>query len=304
MNELERMISPQLLAGDEKAVVTEDQEVGYTTRLLLQTLFPYQKQESDKVVRQSGPLKVTAISANGLPYGKYPRLIAVYLITEAVKRKDLPEDEARRIPLGASMQRFLSDVGITSRASGGRTGSIRTMREQLRRLAATTITVERLYDAGTERSTLRNLGLFDSMDFWVTPDPNQLALTEPYLELTIPFFHEVTENPIPVDVTILRALGKARAIDVYLWATFKKYGIRTPFTLSWEQAQSQFGPEMATTARGRADFKKEMVKTVERVAQQWPTAGLTAGPDGLELTPGQPSIPRRAARTKPKRTLR
>ena len=52
MNELERMISPQLrLAGDEKAVVTEDQEVGYTTRSPSQTLFPYQKQESDKVVR-------------------------------------------------------------------------------------------------------------------------------------------------------------------------------------------------------------------------------------------------------------
>lgn len=47
-----------------------DQEIGYTHRLLLQTLFPYRKQEVDKVVRQSGPLRVTALSANGLPYGK------------------------------------------------------------------------------------------------------------------------------------------------------------------------------------------------------------------------------------------
>lgn len=276
-----------------------DQEVGYTHRLLLQTLFPYRKQEVDKVVRQSGPLRVTALSANGLPYGKYPRLIAIYLCTEAVKRRDLPTDEARRIPLGSSMQRFLHEIGVMGRANGGARGSLSLLHEQLRRLATTTITVERLYEPQSEsarmnRTSIKNMAMFDSMDFWVTPHPDQLALSEPYLELTAAFFQEVTENPIPVDLGILKGLGRPRAIDVYLWATLKKFTLRTDFTLSWEQAQRQFGPEVANTARGRADFKKEIGKTVERIRELWPDSGLDVGAEGVVLSPGQPSIPRRS----------
>ncbi|GAB4097658.1 replication protein RepA [Brachybacterium horti] len=279
-----------------------DQEVGYTTRLLLQTLFPYRRQEVDKVVRQSGPLRVTAMSANGLPYGKYPRLIAIYLCTEAVKRRDLPEDEARRIPLGASMQQFLRDIGVVGRANGGARGSLSILHEQLYRLAATTITVEKIYDPASEsarqqRASVKNIGLFDSMDFWITPNPDQLALTEPYLELTPGFFREVTENPIPVDLGILKALGRPRAIDMYLWATLKKFSLRSEFTLSWEQTQRQFGPEVPDTARGRADFKKEIAKTVDRIQELWPAAGLSIGPQGVALTPGEPSIPRRPGRS-------
>lgn len=279
-----------------------EQEVGYTTRLVLQTLFPYRRQEVDKVVRQSGPLRVTAMSANGLPYGKYPRLIAIYLCTEAVKRRDLPEDEGRRIPLGASMQQFLHDIGITSRATGGKAGTLGIVHEQLRRLAATTITVEKIYEAGSEsarqnRATIQNIGVFDSMDFWVTPHPDQLSLSEPYLELTAGFFREVTQNPIPVDLAIVKALRRPRAIDVYLWATLKKFTLRSEFTLSWEQAQRQFGPEVAKTARGRADFKKEIARTVERVRELWPDAGLAVGPQGVMLAPGKPSIPRRPGRS-------
>lgn len=276
-----------------------DQEIGYTHRLLLQTLFPYRKQEVDKVVRQSGPLRVTALSANGLPYGKYPRLIAIYLCTEAVKRRDLPADEARRIPLGSSMQRFLHEIGVMGRANGGTRGSLSLLHEQLRRLATTTITVERLYEPQSEsarmnRTSIKNMAMFDSMDFWVTPHPDQLALSEPYLELTTAFFQEVTENPIPVDLGILKGLGRPRAIDVYLWATLKKFTLRTDFTLSWEQAQRQFGPEVANTARGRADFKKEIGKTVERIRELWPDSGLDVGAEGVVLSPGQPSIPRRS----------
>ena len=278
-----------------------DQEVGYTTRLLLQTLFPYRRQEVDRVVRQSGPLRVTAMSANGLPYGKYPRLISIYLCTEAVKRRDLPENEARRIPLGGSMQQFLRDIGVLGRANGGARGSLTIVQEQLRRLASTTIAVERIYEPRSEsarmnRASIQNIGLFDSMDFWVTPNPDQLALSEPYLELTAPFFREVTQNPIPVELGVLKALGRPRAIDVYLWATLKKFTLKAEFTLSWEQAQRQFGPEVPNTARGRADFKKEIGKTVERIGELWPDAGLNVGREGVVLTPGQPSIPRRPGR--------
>lgn len=283
--------------GEPSSCEVSEREVGYTTRVLLQTLFPYRRQESDKVVRQAGPLQITAYSPNGLPYGKYPRLIAVYLITEAVKRKHLPEDVARRIPLGASMRAFLSELGITARPTGGKAGTIGIVREQLRRLATTTITVERIFDPGSDRASLRNLGLIDSMDFWVAPDPRQLALSEPFLELTAPFYREVVENPVPINLAILRALRKPRAMDLYLWATARKFSLRQPLTLDWDQLQGQFGPETPRTPRGRADFRKDFREAVEQVVTRWPGAGLDVGPEGLTLRTGQPSIPRQARRT-------
>lgn len=298
-----RGVELSMVNGDEiEGPEAAEQEVGYTTRLLMQTLFPYRKPDVDKVIRQQGPLRVTALSANGLPYGKYPRLIMIYLCTEAVRRRELPEDEARRIPLGSSMQRFLHEIGVLGRATGGARGTLSIMHEQLRRLASTMITVEKLYEPGSEsaranRATIRNLGMFDSMDFWFPTSPDQLALSEPFLELTQPFFQEITENPVPVDLNIVRQLGQPRAIDVYLWATFKKFSIRTPFMLSWDQAQRQFGPEMAETARGRADFKKSFSASIERVQELWPEAGLAAGRDGVALEPGQPSVRRRPSKT-------
>ncbi len=299
MSELQRDVDPR--AGRADLVVARDpdeQDVGYSTRLLAQTLFPYRKPNEDKVVRQNGPLQIAAHGANGLPYGKYPRLIMVYLCTEAVKRRDLAEDEARRIPLGASMQQFLHDIGIAARATGGKAGTIGIVHEQLRRLASTSITAERMYGVGTDsakvsRTTIRNIGLFDSMDFWITPNPAQPALSEPYLELTAAFYREITEHPVPVDLNILKALGKPRAIDLYLWATLRKHSLNWELVVSWEQVRAQFGPEVGTSARARADFKKEITRTVERILQLWPEAGLRVEAEGLILPPGQPSIARR-----------
>lgn len=279
---------------EAEAEVTEDLEHGYTTRVLLQMLFPYQKPESNTITRQAGPLRLTAVGAHGLPYGRYPRLIAVYLVTEAVKRQNLPEDEARRIPLGRSMNEFLASLGITSRATGGQNGNIQAIREQMRRLASTSITAEKLYKSGSDRATLKNMPLADSMDFWIPLDGAQHDENgEPYLELSRQFYREVTGSPIPLDMTILQGIKRPRAIDVYLWATSRKYALRRPLELSWEQVQSQFSPDTPDTARGRADLRRNMKAAIKEVEDLWPEAGITIRKEGIRLDTGQPSIPRR-----------
>ena len=92
--------------------VPGDQNIGYTNRIFVQALFPYRKTEDYRRAITQGSKEVIISSPNGLPYGKYPRLIMAYIITAAVARANqaeeglLDEDEARRIPLGESLNKI------------------------------------------------------------------------------------------------------------------------------------------------------------------------------------------------------
>ncbi|WP_244874432.1 replication protein RepA, partial [Corynebacterium mastitidis] len=160
----------------DSGALTSEVEVGYTTRVLVQALFPYRKPQDDKIVARAGNTQITIYSPDGLPYGKYPRLIMAYLITQAVLRKGLPEDEARRIPLGSSMNEFMELMGLSMRGNGGPRGTIGILREQLNRLATSSITVRKIYDKGTDRDSLSNVSIVDEMDVWFSHDPDQATV--------------------------------------------------------------------------------------------------------------------------------
>lgn len=267
-------------------------EVGYTTRVLVQALFPYRKPEAKEIVARAGNTEITIYSPKGLPYGKYPRLIMAYLITQAVKRKNLPEDEARRIPLGSSMNDFMELMGLTTRGTGGATGSLKTVREQIKRLATSAITIEKIYTDNPDRDTLTNVSIIETLDTWYSHDPDQPTLTESYLELTPRFYREIVTHPVPIDLTLLKSLSKPRAMDIYIWATMRKYAINQTLELSWEQVQAQFGPNTPKTTRGRLDFKKDFVKALEEVEAAWPEIDLHIQAQGISLQPGLSSVPR------------
>ena len=49
------------------------QDVGYTSKLFVQALFPYRKAENNERVIKTAQGTISVYSPNGLPYGKYPR---------------------------------------------------------------------------------------------------------------------------------------------------------------------------------------------------------------------------------------
>lgn len=285
------------IGGNEEAseLTRAEQEVGYTSKLLVQSLFPYRKQDSKEVVSQNGPLTITMYSAAGLPYGKYPRLILAYILTEAVKRADLPEHEARRVPLGDSLNAFLRTMGLGTRGTGGSRGTITLIREQLKRLMGTVINVESVtsHAGGWDRTQGSNVTIAQSYDLWFHPEADQPAMQESYIELSPQFFKLLTDAPIPLDLTILRALDKPRAMDLYIWLTYKKYPLRKPATYSWGGLQALFGSAIPDSVDGRKNFKRLFRQSLDEVLAEWPSAGVELGSDGLTIQPGQPSIARR-----------
>ena len=248
--------------------------------------------------------KIVIYSGEGLPYGKYPRLIMAYVITRAVanagKVKDgtLTTDEACRIPLGHSMNHFLQAIGVPTRANGGQRGNLTILREQLLRLAGSMITVKS--DDGVHARG-RNTQIMEEWDLWFdSRDPNQGSFIESYLKLTPQFFKHIAESPIPIDLNVLRELNKPRAMDLYIWLTVKQYWLaknnREAYTFSWDMIAANFATKELKTSNDLAHFRTEMKKSIADILQAWPQAGIEANTAGVTVTRTAPSVQQKPPR--------
>lgn len=119
------------------------------------------------------------------------------------------------------MNHFLKAIGVLGRGTGGATGNLKNIREQILRIAGSTITVES--DDGVHAQG-SNTQILDGWNLWFDPrDPNQGSFIESELALTEKFFKHIAESPIPIDLNVLRELTKPRSMDIYIWLTLKQY---------------------------------------------------------------------------------
>ena len=280
------------------------QDVGYTSKLFVQALFPYRKTEDKTRIITTSQGRVVVYSAEGLPYGKYPRLIMAYIITRAVenagklKAGNIDFEEALRIPLGHSMNQFLQAIGVTGRGTGGRTGNLANIRDQLMRLADARVTAKS--DDGV-RARGNHTQIMDEWDLWFdTRDPNQGSFIESYIKITPQFFQHIIEAPIPIDLEILRHLTRPRSMDLYIWLTVKQYWLARrnldsyPFT--WKMMAQSFATKELITAIDRRNFRNEIKKAIHDVQAVWPNCGIEADLEGVTVTKTSPSVEKKPPR--------
>ena len=283
---------------DAAQELLQSQDVGYTSKLFVQALFPYRKPDNNerKITTTEGTISV--YSPNGLPYGKYPRLIMAYIITRAVanagrlKEGKITHEEACRIPLGHSMSHFLQAIGITGRGTGGATGNLKNIREQLLRIAGSFITVQS--DDGVHARG-RNTQILEDWNLWFDPrDPNQGSFMESELVLTPQFFKHIAEAPIPIDLNVLRELNKPRSMDIYIWLTVKQYWLaknnREAYTFTWDIIAANFATSEITSTTQMRDFRRRTKEAIEEVSKVWPNSGIEANTDGVTVTRTAPSV--------------
>ncbi|MDU7788929.1 MAG: replication protein RepA [Corynebacterium sp.] len=286
---------------DAAQELLQAQDVGYTSKLFVQALFPYRKAENNERVVETAQGIISVYSRRGLPYGKYPRLIMAYIITRAVenagrlKEGKIDEQEARRIPLGHSMNHFHKAIGVLGRGTGGATGNLKNIREQILRIAGSTITVES--DDGVHAQG-SNTQILDGWNLWFDPrDPNQGSFMESELVLTEKFFKHIAESPIPIDLNVLRQLTKPRSMDIYIWLTLKQYWLaknnRDSYTFTWEMMAANFATKTLTTSAQWRDFRTDVKKAIQDILTIWPNAGITADANGVTVTKTTTSIRQR-----------
>ena len=217
----------------------------------------------------------------GYPYGSNPRLILAWVATEVVRAK------SRELVLGDSMTDFMSQIGIQN-ATGGKRGTITSLKEQMRRLFAANIAITT--DPKSVNWANDGFRVADRANFFWDPlTPDQPSLFKSTLVLSERFYNELVEHPVPVDMRALRALRQSpMAIDIYGWLTWRFYALSRRTHIPWESLQMQFGSEVKSSRK----FRQTFGDALKQVLLVYPDAKVEPTKSSLVLMPSNTSVPR------------
>lgn len=269
---VDRLIS-SALAIEEQSALDAD-ALGFMARAMVQATLPHRKVDGNEFVRRNGSYTLTLLapSSVGLPYGSIPRLLLAWLTTEAVQTK------SREIELGDSMSSFMRELGLVP--TGGRWGSITRLKDQTSRLFCSTVSAS--YSDAQKRAEMGYRLADSSILWWDAKIPEQASLWKSSVTLSEPFYREVVQHPVPVDMRALKALKQSPlALDLYLWLTYRMSYLDKPTTISWEGLATQFGSNYADIKNFRAHFIKEL----QKVFAVYPAADAMPTAHGLALKP-------------------
>jgi hypothetical protein len=213
-----------------------------------------------------------------MPYGSYPRLLLIWLTTEAVREK------SSTLQLGSSLSEFMAKLGLSP--TGGQWGSIARLKEQAIRLFGSVVTA---YDSTNARDRGEMITVAEKWDLWWSHSQSeQETLFGSWVKLSSSFFDEVTHKPVPLDMRAIRALKKSPlALDLYAWATYRASYLHHRTVIPWHSLQQQFGVGYSDSGQGKRDFKKNLLRTLQKVGCAYPDLRSCAAEteNGLMLLP-------------------
>jgi len=275
---IDALINQALAIEDDDA--QEAGALGFMARAMVQATLPHSKVAGNEFTRINGnySLSIMAPSAIGLPYGTIPRLLLAWVTTEAVKTK------SRELELGDSLSGFMAELDMMP--TGGRWGSITRLKDQSRRLFASSITA--VYENGPGFAVI-NQAVADRAQFWWdNKHPEQAGLWKSTVTLSENFFNEVIDRPVPIDMRAIRALKKSPlALDIYTWLTYRMSYLKSPTVVSWAGVAMMLGSSYAELR----DFKKAFLNELRKVLLVYPSANVEVLPDGLRIKPSLTHIP-------------
>ena len=260
----------------------ESQRIGVMHAGFAMTSLPHRQIEETKWLRQIGGVKLLVESGSdaeqrpvGIPYGSVARMILLYLQTEAVKTR------SRDIPLGRSMNHWLSSLGIDS---GGRQYQL--VREQSKRLSLCRLTFYR----EAAHATMISNGSFvrDAIMPSSSAQDSQLTLWQESVRLDEGFYASLIEHPMPVREAAIREIGgRSMAIDIYIWLAYRLHVLDKPTSISWPALYDQFGAGYALLRQFKAKFKEPFALALAA----YPEATVTIDDAGVILYPSAPAVP-------------
>jgi hypothetical protein len=230
----------------------------------------------------------------GYPYGILPRLILIWIVTEA-KRTGV-----RRLHLGGRLADFSHELGLDSSKGGKRSDTAR-IKDQFSRLIASHISYRRRFnttkwDGGKllqgEMAQTQNQPIVENSEvgWWA---PGNRPMFESYIDLSPSFFAAIMESAIPFDMRAITVLRKSPlALDLYLFcnyigATLVQRG-KTKHSLSWRMLGQQLGCDYGDLH----DLKRKIKAAMRKVKLAHPglKVGYPAKGGGLMIYVSKPAI--------------
>jgi hypothetical protein len=276
----------RLIDAHTEIIDSPADDIAFLHSILCQTGLPYRPTDKRVWIRDQGiaSLLIEAGHARhpdtgkwvelGLPHGERPRLILIYLSTEAVRTS------SPTIEVSGSLTAFARSLGIDTNGP-----SIRKFKDQLSRLAASTV---RLGVVSDGRAMQINTQIVSGIDLWMPKDANQRVLWPSTVTLSADYFASLQRHAVPLDPRAIATLaGSALALDVYVWLAQRLHRIEgKPQTITWAALKAQFGVGYAELRQFRAKF----VPVLREVQLVYPAARLDVTDAGLVLHNSRPPI--------------
>lgn len=264
----------------------DPEDFGLMPRYFVLTSLPHSRQKQNTFVRVNGNVTVTmaTTSSLGLPYGVYPRKLLIWLTTEAFLR------ESPVICLGSSISNYFRSLGM--RPTGGKNGNLEPFKNQAKRLFGTCISVE---EKGNRSYRIQNVMPVEDAHVWWEPQHlSQEEVWEARIVLSDKFFKQIMESSVPLDWSMINLLSRSPfAIDVYIWASYRRHKASRDSLIPWQSLQAQFGAGYQMTCRGTWIFKGKLLAALAEVAKLDPEVTRCFVPQerGLLVRPGRPHVP-------------
>ena len=267
------------------AAAAAEPDTGFMMRLLALCTLPRTNPGKRPVYRRfNGPFTLYLIAGGDskLPYGTLPRLLLAWVCTEAVRT------QSRTLVLGASLAEFMRTLGLHPSGGSKRGDRIR-LQNQMQRLFSASVQLSHETAHGHQAMTGP---IASAMSLWWDPRrPDEPVLWDSTIRLGEDFFNEIIARPVPFDMNVLKAMKRSSlGLDLYLWLTYRLFGLTEPFKLTWRQLYRQFGSNPAADKETVNDFRKDALRELDKLKDAWPGFDYRTPRGCLELRPTRPLI--------------
>ncbi len=293
----------KLIQGTEEIHGDALGETAFLSRFLVQCTLPHKDPGNVPVWKRKNGAYTLVIQPGwderndcqmGYPYGILPRLILIWIVTEA-KRTGV-----RRLHLGGRLAEFSHELGLDSSKGGKRSDTAR-VKEQFARLIGSHISYRRRWDhtewdgkklQHVEMESMQRQPIVNrSVLGWWNAGKNPSF--DSYIELSQEFFAAIMESAIPFDLRAITTLRKSPlALDLYLFcnyigANLKTRG-KTKHLLTWKMLGQQLGCDYADQDNLKKKIKAAMRKV--KLAHSGLKVDYPPQGGGLEIHVSKPAI--------------
>lgn len=276
-----------------------DAECVFLARFLIQCTLPHSDPGDVPVWTRKNGLYTLGIQPGwdfdagcslGYPWGSMPRLLLVWIVTEAKRTA------SRRLDLGDSLARFMLELGLNPAMGSGKRSDSRRLREAMRRLFGARISFyQHISDGRRQGEAQRDMQVAPERElWWDAKSPGQGALWGSWIELGDKFYSAIMESTVPCDMRALRLLKRSPlALDLYVLCNWigSNLGSKPHHFISWEMLGQQMGGDYANIGDLRRKIKAELRKV--KLAHPGLNVSYPPKGGGILIKPGVPAVPRR-----------
>lgn len=222
----------------------------------------------------------SVLKSLGVPYGAYPRVALIYLLSQAVTKR------SRDVYLGRNFTEWMRRLGYQTVSYGPR-GTANLMREQVDRLLACEWQIRwDGTDAGDNAFAVRDVKI--SNEYAGSLDKNGSFARE--IRMSEVFYSHLIEHAVPLNEIAVRELkGIPTALDLYTYLAYRLPRIASDKgqVISWDQLAKHLGNE-ADSKR----FRQTVRETMQIVSAVYPNANVDLSGRKVVLHPSPAPLER------------